>query len=526
MMRKPSRKSFVLLALCITVAGVAYVWHATPESQRSVVQQQAPPPEPTALATLQKLKQLGARWKRNQHGQVYWLFLKRLPLADDDLTVLKELPEVQTLTLRGVHTIKGNHFTDDGLRHVGQLKKLRYLDLSVNYQLTDAGLRHLESLKQLEYLDLSGCRRFSDACGASLAQLTSLRTLKLRQTSLTPDVLTALSQLPELKHLAVKYAKGMWLNENTIVPLEKMPLEELEGMLIKDENLPLIARLKSLKSLPFEQGRSIKDDQLSYLIHIRQIKKLNVVLTRGTSDTSQLIQLQALPELETLSISLGKRSEGDPLDRSGLLVLAKFPALKELGIGLVNVPVLEAISHCTQVQKLNLNVDSSQFQPTDLAYLKEMSSLKSITVQIALVSDDLWATLGKVKSLEEISFNRGWPPQKEPPPFSMTSLKQLQNLPHLKGLDLNGFPVTDEGLGYLGQCRTLERLGLNNAPITNAGLLQLRHLSQLKKFSFYGSKIDRKPAEELHQFIPQCEIEDNWCCGCMTIYADRRFTQK
>ena len=525
-MRKPSRKILVLLTLCMTAVCAVYAWHRAAEVKTPVVQQQEPPPAPTSQATLDKLKQLGARWKLNQHGQVYWLFLKRLPLADDDLMVLRELPEVQTVTLRGVHTIKGNHFTDDGLRHVGQLKKLRYLDLSVNYQLTDAGLRHLESLKQLEYLDLSGCHRFSDTCGASLAQLTSLRTLKLRQTSLTPDVLTALSQLPELKHLAVNYAKGMWLNENTIVPLEKMPLEELEGLLIKDENLPLIARLKSLKLVPFEQDRLIKDDQLSYLIHISQIKKLNVVLTRGISDTSQLKQLRMLPELETLSISLGKSSAGVPLDRSGLLALAKIPALKDLGIGLVNVPVLEAISQCTQVQKLNLNVDSSQFQPTDLAYLKEMSSLKDLTVQIALVSDDLWATLGKVESLEEISFNRGWPPQKEPPPFSMASLKQLQNLPHLKGLDLNGFPVTDEGLGYLGQCRTLERLDLNNAPITNAGLLQLRHLEHLKRLNFYGSKIDMDTAEELHRFIPQCRIEDNWCCGCMTIYADRSVTQK
>ncbi|WP_417393498.1 hypothetical protein [Gimesia sp.] len=515
-MQKNTRK-YVLLTVLLLVVGCAVFFSLRADRVEKVVEREVPLPVPTSQATLIKLKQLGARWKRNQHGQVYWLFLKRLPLADDDLLVLKELPEVQTLTLRGVHTIKGNRFTDEGLRHLVHLPKLRYLDLSVNFRLTDAGLRYLVPLKKLKHLDLSGCRRFTDACGASLAQLTSLQTLKLIQTSFTPEVLTDLSQLPKLKHLAVNYTKGMWLDKNTIVPLEKMPLEELEGLRIKDENLPLIARLKSLKSLPFEQDRSIKDDQLRYLIHIRQIKKLNVVLTRGISDTSQLKQLRMLPELETLSISFGKNSEGNPLDRSGLLALAKIPTLKELGIGLVNVPVLEAISHCTQVQKLYLNVDTSQFQPTDLAYLKEMSRLKDVTVQIALVSDDLWETLAKVKSLEEISFNRGWPPQKEPPPFSMTSLKQLQNLPHLKGLDLNGFPVTDEGLGYLGQCRTLERLDMDKAPITNAGLLQLRHLSQLKKLSFYGSKIDESAAIELHEHIPQCWIEDNWCCGCMAI---------
>ncbi|MBN72946.1 MAG: hypothetical protein CME32_27135 [Gimesia sp.] len=521
-MRKPSRKFLVLLTLCMPAVCAAYVWHRAPEVKTPVVQQQAPPPAPTSQATLDKLKQLGARWKQNQQGQVYWLFLKRLPLADDDLMVLRELPEVQTLTLRGVHTIKGNRFTDDGLRHLVHLKKLRYLDLSVNYQLTDAGLRHLEPLKKLEHLDLSGNFKFTDACGESLAQLTSLQRLNLSQTSLTAALLPDLSRLSRLKSLSVE---RMVLDDNTIGEFEKLPLQELKGVQIDDADLRLLPRLKSLQKPPFPDYRWIEDRHLIYLTHFKKIREVDVTLTRGISDTSQLKHLQALPELAILAIGIGKNSEA-PLHRSGLLALAKVPTLKELRVGPINAPALEAISHCAQVDQLYLSGDPSQLQPADLACLKNMSSLKKITVQVDLVSDDLWAALGNVTSLEEISFNRGWPPQTEKPQFSMTSLKQLQNLPHLKGLDLNGFPVTDEGLGYLGQCRTLERLELNNAPITNAGLLQLRHLSHLKKLSFYGSKIDMDTAVELHRFIPQCRIEDNWCCGCMTIYADRSVTQK
>ena len=512
-MQKNTRR-IVLLAGLLLIVGCAVFFSLRADRVEKVVEREVPPPVPTSQATLIKLKQLGARWKRNQHGQVYWLFLKRLPLVDDDLIVLKELPEVQTLTLRGVHTIKGNRFTDEGLRHLVHLPKLRYLDLSVNYRLTDAGLRHLEPLKKLEHLDLSGNFKYTDACGVSLAQLTRLQRLNLGQTSLTAALLPDLSRLSQLKSLSVE---RMVLDENTIGDFEKLPLQELTGVQIDDADLRLLLRLKSLQKPPFPDYRWIEDRHLIYLTHFKKIREVDVTLTRGTSDTSQLKHLQALPELEVLAIGIGENSEG-PLDRSGLLALAKLPTLKELRVGPINAPALEAISHCAQVDQLYLSGDPGQLQPADLACLKNMSSLKKITVQVDLVSDALWAALGNVTSLEEISFNRGWPPQTEKPQFSMASLKHLENLPHLKGLDLNGFPVTDEGLGYLGQCRSLERLDMDKAPITNAGLLQLRHLSQLKKLSFYGSKIDESAAIELHEHIPQCLIEDNWCCGCMAIH--------
>ncbi|QDV18406.1 Leucine Rich repeats (2 copies) [Gimesia panareensis] len=501
-MRKLPRKILVPLALCITAACAAFVWHSAPDARAPVVQQQMPPPEPTSQATLIKLKKLGARWKRNQDGQVYWLFLKRLPLADDDLAVLQELPEVQILTLRGVHTIKGHHLTDAGLRHLIHLKKLRTLDLSANHG-------------------------FTDACGETLGQLTSLQRLDLRQTAFTAAILPDLTQLKRLVSLTVDEIP---LDENTIGYFEQMPLRELIGVRLVDASFPLLPRLTQLSRPPVRRLPIIKDSQLKYLTHFKKIRKLTVELTQGNSDTSRLKYLQALPELESLYLWLRERPEG-PLDPTGLLSLAKVPSLKQLKVTAVDAQALEAVSHCTQVEELDLQSNRKRLSPADLHCLKTMSNLRVINLRRSMVCDRLWAELGKLKTLEEIHIDT-WPSpgkdsaQKETPAFQMASLKHLTQLPHLKYLELDNFDITDEGLSYISTFRELESLSLLNAQITNAGLLQLRRLEHLKKLNFYGSKIDMDTAEELHRFIPQCRIEDNWCCGCMTIYADQRFTQK
>ena len=501
-MRKPFRKNLVLLTLCMTAVCAAYVWHRALEVKTPVVQQQEPPPAPTSQATLDKLKQLGAGWKQNQHGQVYWLFLKRLPLADEDLTVLKELPEVQTLTLRGVHTIKGHHLTDAGLRHLVHLKKLRTLDLSANHG-------------------------FTDACGKTFGQLTSLQRLDLRQTAFTAAILPDLTQLKQLVSLTVDEIP---LNENTIGYFEQIPVRELKGVRLNDDSFPLLPRLTQLSKPPVRRLPIIKDSQLKYLIHFKKIRELTVELTQGTSDTSCLKHLQALPELESLYLWLRDKPAGS-LDRTGLLKLSKVPSLKQLTVTAVDAQALEAISLCTQVEELDLKSSKERLSPADLHYLETMSNLRVINLRRSMVCDRLWAELGKLKTLEEIHIDT-WPSpgkdsaQNEKPAFQMASLKHLTQLPHLKHLELDNYGITDEGLGYISTCRELESLSLLNSQITNAGLLQLRRLEHLKKLNFYGSKIDMSTAQELHRSIPQCRIEDNWCCGCMTIDADRSVTQK
>jgi hypothetical protein len=73
------------------------------------------------------------------------------PVADADLAVLGELPDLLNLDL--CHTGIG----DEGLTHIAKLKKLRHLDLR-RTRVTDAGLARLAELKSLEFVDLDNTR--------------------------------------------------------------------------------------------------------------------------------------------------------------------------------------------------------------------------------------------------------------------------------------------------------------------------------------------------------------------------------
>lgn len=492
-MQSRSRTIVALFAVAALVGGVCFLTMRDNQVEQ-VVPQAAPLPTPTSQATLIKLKQLGARWKRNQHGQVNWLYLKHLPIADDDLVILQELPELRFVHLRAVQRVKGNHFTNAGLRHLLCLKKLEGLDLSANNQLTSK-------------------------CFETLKQLKGLKSLNLEYTSFDE---ADLQELCQLKSLEILHVPEFPLNGTTIGYFEQMPLRELWGISNRNSEytFQFLPRLTHLEKLLFQADVYVKDTDLLYLRHLKKIKNLKVVLTDGFRDTSQLKQLQDLRELEYLTLGQ-KEVFVDSFDNSGLLALAKLPALKKIDAESVDDRYLEAISHCAQLTELDLTGYGNQITPEGLTCLKNMRSLKSIDLERPLARHKTFEALGQVPSLERIALS-GWvwryrgkspPPVGNAPLFEMSSLKHLQQLPHLKELKLDYLDLTDEALKHIGECKTLERLSLINSNITNAGLLQLRDLAHLKNLDLTGSKIDLEAAYQLHQFIPDCVIEDIWFAG-------------
>ena len=73
------------------------------------------------------------------------------PITDESLRVLGGLPELEAAAL------KGGAFTDAGLAHLGELKRLKVLDISRGrLSITDAGLQNLVGLTSLEHLAIQG----------------------------------------------------------------------------------------------------------------------------------------------------------------------------------------------------------------------------------------------------------------------------------------------------------------------------------------------------------------------------------
>lgn len=469
------------------------------------------PPEPTAKAVLARLDELGAKYKLNQFDQVYWLWLKQLPLSDDDLQILHELPQITYLNMRGIHDKEGNTLTDAGLKHLVNLNHLETLDLSANYQLTDQ------------------CTRW-------LGRVTNLRKLNLSQTDITVASLPVLSQLRNLQWLNLSCCSGMELTESTLPFFRNMPLRMLLGVRITRDNLPLLSKLTNLEDLPNQLTSEMRDIDLVHIRHIKKIDSLSVTLTNGWSDASQLKHLQALPNLKYLSISPASEWTGT-VDRDGIRSLGNVPALRKLNLGRANDDVLQALSHCPQITVLDLTSTTNEFTPAGVEVLKQMQNLKALAFPREKITDELLQTVSQIESLEVLTldsqnlFPNYYSPRRKPMsrPFSIQSLGLLSRLPHLKSLSLTHWHLGDEALEYLSRISTLEILSIANyeenqpsARISEPALLRLRHLPNLKYLDMIGTTVGREAALRLHEFLPECYITDNWCCGCLSIGPSRR----
>lgn len=117
--------------------------------------------------------------------------LDRSRVTDEGLRHLRGMRKLRRLSL--VDTPVG----DDGLAHLTDLPELTDLDLS-STQVTDAGAEHLIEMSQLRYLSLARTR-LTDAGLARLQTIRSLHGLDVGGTQVTAGAIAALRRaLPEL----------------------------------------------------------------------------------------------------------------------------------------------------------------------------------------------------------------------------------------------------------------------------------------------------------------------------------------
>ena len=83
--------------------------------------------------------------------------LSRNNATDEDLKKFcEDNPDLEELDLGYC-----NNITDEGLKHLKGMKKLKKLDLW-GCKITDEGLSYLEGLQSLEFLSLWGCKNITD----------------------------------------------------------------------------------------------------------------------------------------------------------------------------------------------------------------------------------------------------------------------------------------------------------------------------------------------------------------------------
>ena len=134
---------------------------------------------------------------RMREGHAVAVGLASTSVTDRELALLKELPQLEELSLRDTEV------SDLGMVHLAGLRALKKLDLS-STTLADSALAHLKSLTGLQSLDLS--HTLVEGSGlAALSGMTQLRELNLNSARVGDAGMTHVGMLTALETLSLSY---------------------------------------------------------------------------------------------------------------------------------------------------------------------------------------------------------------------------------------------------------------------------------------------------------------------------------
>jgi Leucine-rich repeat (LRR) protein len=229
-----------------------------------------------------------ARWKTLRavvFHRDYWFAQP----GKNELAPLATLPELVTLK------IAQQGYTDEHLAQIGNIKTLRFLDVSGN-RISGAGVEKLTTLKDLEYLDLSRTS-ISDQDLKALAPLSKLKGLNLSQTNVTG---TGFAHLSGLENLVFVNLDGARVTEEALTKLASVPGLEilyLEKAKLTDEALAGLTSCSSLRTLDLA-GTHITDAGLKHLEQIPTLRSVNLGQGKITEAGKKRLK-EAVPGLKT-----------------------------------------------------------------------------------------------------------------------------------------------------------------------------------------------------------------------------------
>ncbi|MHB1035957.1 MAG: leucine-rich repeat domain-containing protein [Pirellulales bacterium] len=211
-------------------------------------------------------------------------------IGDADLEPLECFTQLQELRL-------SSPITDEGLKHVGKLRRLEILVLR-DSPITDAGLQHLAGLNKLRDVGLFGTK-LTDAGLQHLVRLPALRSLGLSHNRITDAGLRMLEGMTQLKSLDLNHTE---ISDAGLDCLRGFQLEwlMLHRTRVTGDGLRKLREFKRLDFL-FLDDTQVTDAGLKHLAVLPALKDLYVLDTGRLDARIKLIQ-KALPK-----VSVAKR---------------------------------------------------------------------------------------------------------------------------------------------------------------------------------------------------------------------------
>jgi internalin A len=298
---------------------------------------------PLTEAEIVKLHAAHAKFK-------YVVMDNRWKGEDEDLKYLRDLPNLKEIVWGGRHfhngwckeieSIKqleglffdGRLLNDEGVAVVAKLPNLIALSL-LETNVTDDGLRHLKGLTKLRWLSLSGARNITDKGLVHLKDLKNLEDLSLEVTKTSPDALMHLQGLTKLRRIRLSnYGYGD--NENPKAKKNPIGLKHLANM----------TDLRMLDARGFCAG----DDDLKHLGKMTKLEELNLCYTKVTD--KGLEHLAGLTKLNRLDLF------GTGVTGHGLKHLRNLKSLRYLILGFCPLEdsAVEHLRHMTHLEYLEV----------------------------------------------------------------------------------------------------------------------------------------------------------------------------
>lgn len=255
-------------------------------------------------------------------------YIEKLPLKEIRVnnSMMKDVAmehfcKIPTLEFLSVHD--GINFTDQGLRNIGNLKKLRMLEIT-SANITDAGVEYVSQSSQLEWLMLSRTSQITDKCIPSIIRLSKLRTLTLSDTGVTADGIVALAR--GRKNLYELTISGLPWSDESMTALAEMPnlsLLSMENTKVNNQLLQHLTRLKALAILELE-AKTLSPADIRVLQGLPNLTRL---LLRNP-----VVSIEFLNSLATLKVKTLELNRAVGLYDATLYRLQNMPALEYLSI--------------------------------------------------------------------------------------------------------------------------------------------------------------------------------------------------
>lgn len=271
------------------------------------------------------------------------LRLDKTAVTDTGFEVIANMPEMKRVFC------SRTKISDDGLAHFKGNEKLEALDLTQCIGVSNIGISHLADCKKLKYLKMYGRDVITDEAMVSISKLTNMTVLGVEDTSVSDE---GLKQMKRFDYLEEFYAfRCINITNEGVAALEdltnlrriRLRATSINGGCVKYlSNLPLLEILDVSETY-------VGDDGMAEMKRIDSLKRLNMwhteITNEGLADLGEMTQLTWLNLDDNMAI-----------DDAGVEKLAGLENLEFLHLGKTSITddSVETIKKFTNLKTLDL----------------------------------------------------------------------------------------------------------------------------------------------------------------------------